>query len=366
MASEEPSAIPSLPQSLFQSNGSEVISGFAKAAKALPPCAEVFPFEAVLLKKNIPEHVNISKGLVLLKGRVDVVDVFGMKNIDLVPGKYEGGLKLWESSIDLISVLKQEINNKSESFEGTKVLELGCGHGLPGIFACLEGATTVHFQDFNAEVLRCLTIPNVKTNLNHFHNKHACCADSIMNSKAPILSTDIHYYAGDWSQLHTLLSVTNVDHLNSDGEDDQHTAKDTSFGISLVACEHTSCEEPSSHCNNLDEMDITRQQLQPDNSKQVKPHGFSLGGYDIILMAETVYSIDSLPTLYGLIKKCLRKDGVLYLAAKRHYFGVGGGTQQFKKLIDADGALEAQMLMDIADGASNVREIWKFFFKEAF
>lgn len=28
-----------------------------------------------------------------------------------------------------------------------------------------QGADLIHFQDFNAEVLRCLTIPNVKVNL---------------------------------------------------------------------------------------------------------------------------------------------------------------------------------------------------------
>jgi hypothetical protein len=29
--------------------------------------------------------------------------------------------------------------------------------------------------------------------------------------------------------------------------------------------------------------------------------------------------------------------GVLYVAAKKHYYGVGGGTRQFKALLDEDG-----------------------------
>ncbi|PQQ04170.1 histidine protein methyltransferase 1 homolog [Prunus yedoensis var. nudiflora] len=48
------------------------------------------------------------------------------------------------------------------------IFQLGCGHGLPGIFACLEGAAAIHFQDFNAEVLQYLTIPNVNSNVPSF------------------------------------------------------------------------------------------------------------------------------------------------------------------------------------------------------
>jgi predicted nicotinamide N-methyase len=47
----------------------------------------------------------------------------------------------------------------------TQVLELGCGHGLPGVFAALAGASEVGFADFNAEVLTHLTAPNLLANL---------------------------------------------------------------------------------------------------------------------------------------------------------------------------------------------------------
>lgn len=101
-----------------------------------------------------------------------------------------------------------------------------------------QGAATVHFQDFNAEVIKCLTIPNVKANLARESEK----------TKANI-SSDIRFYSGDWSEIHQLLlSGHSIDQ-----------AKET--------------------VNN------------------------SSNGYDVILMAETVYALPSLQSLYNLIKK---------------------------------------------------------------
>ena len=36
--------------------------------------------------------------------------------------------------------------------------------------------------------------------------------------------------------------------------------------------------------------------------------------------------------------QCIRPPyGVVYVAGKKHYFGVGGGTRQFKHLVEDDG-----------------------------
>lgn len=38
--------------------------------------------------------------------------------------------------------------------------------------------------------------------------------------------------------------------------------------------------------------------------------------------------------------QCIRPPyGVVYVAGKKHYFGVGGGTRQFKHLVENDGTL---------------------------
>ncbi|TNV72927.1 hypothetical protein FGO68_gene11241 [Halteria grandinella] len=80
---------------------------------------------------------------------------------DLVPGVYEGGLKLWECSIDLARYI---VNNR-EAFIGKRVLELGCGQGIPGIATLKYGqAAQVVFQDYNDEVVENATKRAVQTN----------------------------------------------------------------------------------------------------------------------------------------------------------------------------------------------------------
>ncbi|CAN7015604.1 unnamed protein product [Brassica oleracea var. botrytis] len=256
-----------------------------------PPPVEVFSSEVSSSVAFTVDKVSIGE-VTLLKGRVNTREVFGLPNSDLVPGVYEGGLKLWEGSIDLVKALEKETQTGNISFPGKRVLELGCGHALPGIYACLKGADAVHLQDFNAEVLRCLTIPNLNANL---------------SEKPPSVSvgdTEVRFFAGEWSEVHQLLPLVN------DGETDKK------------------------------------------------------GGYDIILMAETIYSISAQKSLCELIKRCLAyPDGAVYMAAKKYYFGVGGGTRQFLSMIEKDGVLASTLVSEVTDGSSNVREVWKLSYK---
>ena len=111
-----------------------------------------------------------------------------LQNSDLQPGKYEGdfvtcamciepedllgaysiltfivagGFKLWECAVDLAQYLCREysldklVTSKTDpNFElvGKRVLELGCGQGLPGIVPLLAGAE-VHFQASSSRYL---------------------------------------------------------------------------------------------------------------------------------------------------------------------------------------------------------------------
>ncbi|XP_078442820.1 putative methyltransferase family protein isoform X2 [Wolffia australiana] len=271
----------------------------------LPPCIEVLSSEVASSLSSNLETVSFNSGFSLRKGRISTGDVFPVPNSDLIPGKYEGGLKLWEGAIDLINCLCTEVQAGRLSLAGKRVLELGCGHGLPGIYACLEGAAAVDFQDFNVEVLRCLTIPNVEHNLAESQGSLEC--------KHP----QLRFVAGDWSEVDQLLL--------------REPEKPTNDNCSSLPSLSSSMPTP---------------------------------GYDVILTAETVYSLSSLTNLYGVMKKCLcRETGVAYVAGKKHYFGVGGGTRQFLRVVDDDGEMEGSVIAEIADGSSNVREVWKFSFK---
>lgn len=97
----------------------------------------------------------------------------------------------------------------------------------------------MHFQDFNSEVLQCLTIPNVNSNLKSLED----------SGTSERVDRDIRFFAGDWREVHQLLPHAR------DGEKKQDCASAT--------------------------------------------------GYDIVLMAETVYSITMLPHLYELVKKVI-------------------------------------------------------------
>lgn len=99
------------------------------------------------------------------------------------------------------------------------------------------------------EVLRCLTIPNVNANL----PKNV--QPSAANGAKCDTGSEVRFFAGDWSEIDKLLLDTSVI------EDD------------------------------------------PNNP---------LSGYDIILMAETVYSISVLQNLYELIKKVLLYQVIIY------------------------------------------------------
>ena len=105
---------------------------------------------------------------------------------DLIPNVYEGGYKLWECCEDLVTYMHEELK---EAFNGKTVLELGAGHAFPSIQAIRMGASKVDVNDFNVDVLRDVTIPNIRLNT----EKTAC---------------EVRYFGGSWRHLPTLFRKT--------------------------------------------------------------------------------------------------------------------------------------------------------------
>lgn len=78
--------------------------------------------------------------------------------------------------------------------------------------------------------------------------------------------------------------------------------------------------------------------------------------FDVVLTSETIYSPASHAKLASLLLRALRPGGVCLLAAKRFYFGVGGGTRAFLAVAEAAG-LRCEVAEVIEDRASNLREL---------
>ena len=110
---------------------------------------------------------------------------------DLVAGVYEGGFKAWECGTDLARYVwanapRDRGSARAMPLGGKRVVELGCGHGLPGLAAAHLGAA-VDFQDYNREVILQATQPNVRRNLGTW----GLAAREV----------ELGFFAGPWSRL---------------------------------------------------------------------------------------------------------------------------------------------------------------------
>jgi len=212
-----------------------------------------------------------------LKDRQDVsgndILTAAENSTDLIPLVYEGGLKIWECSIDLVEYLLES----QVGFHGKLVMEIGCGAGLPGIYALLQGAE-VHFQDYNDDVIEYVTIPNVLVNL--AQQPKQCQSETASFGLLQTARKCCRFFSGDWGSV--------VDFIN------------------------------------------------PGQVNEMM--------YDVILTSETIYAVESHVKLYNVIKRHLKEpDGIAYVAAKTHYFGVGGGTRSFEKLVKMDGVFDVSV-----------------------
>ncbi|KAK3870247.1 hypothetical protein Pcinc_024511 [Petrolisthes cinctipes] len=238
-------------------------------------------------------------------GTSDVVSCAFLEHSDLVPAVYEGGLKIWECTWDLLQFLA----TSDLTFDGKRVLELGCGAALPALY-CAKQGSHITLQDYNREVIEKVTIPNVVLNLCGDHGESACLAPDVSSHLMAGLASRASFFSGDWGNLSEVF---------------------------LSGCDK----------NNLPEE--TRNACQDEK-------------FDLILTSETIYNPECHLKLLHLLTSCLKENGLILLAAKAHYFGVGGGTCQFVDLMKQQGNLAVQSVITNSDGLK--REILKIEFKK--
>ncbi|CAG6017270.1 unnamed protein product [Menidia menidia] len=226
---------------------------------------------------------------------------------DLISGVYEGGLRVWECTYDLLELIRRD----GETFGGKAVLDLGCGAGLLGILALKRGARQVHFQDYNSTVIEQLTVPNVMLN---------CQEDEEEDSE---------------------------DDKKGEGESRQHS------------CETSGKEEDGDPPSKKRAADLSQHPL-------LRRCRFFSGDwstflplvlttepepkFDVIFTSETIYNTEHYHALHQSLHRLLAPDGLVYLATKAHYFGVGGGLHLFEAFVKQRGVFSLDRVWDGEEG----------------
>jgi len=104
-----------------------------------------FNFFQIILNEN--EVDEKTKEMIIKTDKTDLIpNVYEGNFYSKEPKTYsftKGGFKIWECSIDIIEYL-EEINF---DLKYKNVIDLGCGHGFPGIYSIKKGAN-VTFQDY--------------------------------------------------------------------------------------------------------------------------------------------------------------------------------------------------------------------------
>jgi hypothetical protein len=284
---------------------------------------------------------------------------------DLIPGVYEGGLKVWECSIDLCRYLADitcelpsmmaddAMPTATSSFaeddlihvraavkrciesDGT-TLELGCGHGLPGclivrekirrsvgrvplqqnVFSADDSGdnSVVIFSDFNDFVLHHATILNAQLNVSGMRHDDGVAMDECRIAQA-LLERSI-FVGGDWMGLSQKLS-----------------------------------------CGMLPLPGGARRQSNVDGNR-----------LDLILASETTYTPESCEdTAFFMLRHLKVEVGVGLVATKRFYFGVGGGTDFFTAACEtlsmsdtgqfSDLRLSVRVAQSYESGIANIRDL---------
>lgn len=197
---------------------------------------------------------------------------------DLRKNTYEGGAKVWECTLDLIKYLEKSFPNGL-----TSVLELGCGAGLPvarNLQILLQNRdpqsnhepAKLVLADYNRDVLELTTAPNV---------------------------------------LLAWLSIVSPE-TNDEGEVDITPALIDQFEADLAS-------------RNI-QVDFVSGAWSPQFVQLVAPSS----AYDMVLASETIYAPETVSTFTDTLLNCMAPEGSALIAAKKIYFGVGGGIPEFE------------------------------------
>ncbi|PWY72507.1 hypothetical protein BO94DRAFT_246064 [Aspergillus sclerotioniger CBS 115572] len=250
---------------------------------------EVFDIRTQLMAEDTPDEDNEEL-------------IAGLEKGDIKPNFYEGGFKTWECAVDLARLLV-DTDDVSKPTQDRHIIELGAGTAVPSLalFAQLlsepsssttQRKTHFTFADYNSAVLRLVTFPNLLLTWNY---------------------TISHKQASD------------------SPEDGGPEAEEEELDITP--------ELVQSFRDDIANRGITVDFISGAWSPAFVDLVFASDqkgrGSVLILASETIYSPASLlafsETLLALLRRTAQEgvqSGAL-LAAKKVYFGVGGGVDEF-------------------------------------
>jgi len=222
----------------------------------------------------------------------------GLESGDLTAGVYEGGFKTWECALDLASHAAAGVDFNKD----WHVVELGAGSAVPSL-AILQlamqarksgskGRLTLTLCDYNEDVLRLGTAPNVFLNY------------LTASGRVP----------------------------RPESLDDQELDLEAPFGADIVqkTMEDMATQNISFCLVSGSWGDDFLHLLSPPESGGHGPPNL------LILASETIYSPASIKVFAEVVISLLKrhgKNGKAWVAAKKVYFGVGGGVDEFRKEI---------------------------------
>ncbi|KAJ8014390.1 hypothetical protein DPEC_G00039720 [Dallia pectoralis] len=244
---------------------------------------------------------------------------------DLISGVYEGGLKVWECTYDLLELLERD----GETFAEKTVLDLGCGAGLLGILALKRGASQVHFQDYNSTVIEQLTLPNTLLNCvveKEEKGRKGKKPGKQQNKDEIIIKEEENRREEGKSELKNKQKKDEAEN----GRPAKRHALDSSQHPNLSRCRFFSGDWTT----------FLERILKEDPSPK----------YDIIFTSETIYNKSYYSALHNTLHRLLAPDGIVYLATKTHYFGVGGGLHLFEQFVVDKGVFDMDKLWVVDHG----------------
>ncbi|SPC65955.1 related to HPM1 - AdoMet-dependent methyltransferase [Ustilago sp. UG-2017b] len=253
---------------------------------------------------------------------------------DLIPGVYEGGLKTWECALDLVETLdalhataggSEGDGSWSSRLSSKHVLELGCGTALPTLFILSQvlkdpphagAGLSLHLADYNAQVLQLVTLPNL------------ILAWWASPEAAP-------FRAGQGADL-LRQERQELERRGQDHFDTSTLATDQEEGELAITDELLAAFSSSLQERGIELKFYSGAWSNFPPSLKREGAGAKM---DMTLTSETIYSLDSLPALVELLSRYAKPDaatseaGLVLVAAKVIYFGVGGGVESFKQTL---------------------------------